>query len=153
MQINYVYFPYLFKSDTMQCVSPIINFQRQSNVEKSEDTDNHFQENTLIACINKIAENAAKRSHPKEGLIDTVDCTRCRDSREINTVHLPDNCLRGNHLLQNWGYNCQRAPTVILVYQSFISARNVGNSSNGNQVSIVIVFLCITLNLLANSLG
>ena len=36
MLINYIYFPYLFKSNTMQRVSPIINSQRQPNLEKSE---------------------------------------------------------------------------------------------------------------------
>ena len=38
MLINYVYFPYLFKSNTMQHVCPIINSLRQPNLEKSEYT-------------------------------------------------------------------------------------------------------------------
>ena len=36
MLINCVYFPYLFKSNTMQCISPIIHSQRQPNLEKSK---------------------------------------------------------------------------------------------------------------------
>ena len=40
MLINYVYFPYVFKSNTVQGVCPIINFHRQPNLEKSEYTEN-----------------------------------------------------------------------------------------------------------------
>ena len=44
MLINYVYFPYLFKSNTVQRVSAIINSQRQLNLEKSEfTTDTHHR--------------------------------------------------------------------------------------------------------------
>ena len=38
MLINYVYFLYLFKSNTIQRVSPTINSQRQPNLKKSEYT-------------------------------------------------------------------------------------------------------------------
>ena len=44
MLINYVYFPYLFESNTVQRVSPIINSQRQSNLEKSEYTHDIVEE-------------------------------------------------------------------------------------------------------------
>ena len=36
MLINYIYFPLIFKSHTMQCISAIINSQRHFNLEKSE---------------------------------------------------------------------------------------------------------------------
>ena len=50
IQVNYSYFPYLFKSNTMQHIFPIINSLRQPNLRKPQYSNK--QKKLWTSCLN-----------------------------------------------------------------------------------------------------
>ena len=74
--INYIYSPYLFRSNTMQRVSPIINSQRQPNLEKSEYTDSTFALQSVSWSLAEFRHNKIVQS-PHENYFNV-----CRQHKE-----------------------------------------------------------------------